>query len=205
MNSIKFFDNFEGVWKDAIGSGGDIIAFVDGSGWTSTPKKGFINSDDIQGFIGASQIGSGNISNTEFEYLDGVSSSIQTQLNAKVSSPTWIDYSSSVTITGFSSLSATYIQYVVIGKMMYVQFDFTGTSNATTFTFSLPYSSSTWSGKQMAIHHAVNNTTTQAYCTSVVNASSSTCNLYLNNNVTTNAWTNTGTKQAQGILIIAIN
>ncbi len=64
MNAIKFFDNFEGVWKDAIGTGGDILAYNDASGWISTPKKGFINSDDIQGFIGASQIGTGLVDNT---------------------------------------------------------------------------------------------------------------------------------------------
>jgi hypothetical protein len=100
----------------------------------------------------------------------------------------------------------TPLKYVVIGKMMYVQFDLIGNSNATSFTFSLPFASSTWAGRQMGIHHCVNNTTTQNFCTSVVNASSSTCTLYLSNNVSNSAsWTNTGTKQAQGILIIAIN
>jgi hypothetical protein len=177
MNAIKFFDNFEGVWKDAVGGGGDLIAFTDGSGWVSTPKKGFIQSDDIQGLISSSQI----------------------------DWPTWIDYSSSVTITGYSTITNKLIQYMVIGKMMYVQFDFTGTSNATTFSFSLPYSSSSWSGMQIGVHHCIDQTSKQDFCTSVVNASSSTCNLYFQFDITSNQWSGTGTKKAQGVLIIAIS
>jgi hypothetical protein len=42
-----------------------------------------INANDIPSGINAAKIGSGNVSNTEFEYLDGVTSSIQDQLDSK--------------------------------------------------------------------------------------------------------------------------
>jgi hypothetical protein len=42
--------------------------------------------------LNASFIGGGNVSSTEFDYLDGVTSSIQTQLDAKVEVPVGIGY-----------------------------------------------------------------------------------------------------------------
>lgn len=44
---------------------------------------GTITPSDISGQIPATKIGSGNVDNTEFDYLDGVTSAIQTQLNGK--------------------------------------------------------------------------------------------------------------------------
>ena len=41
-----------------------------------------IPASDVSGFFNANQISSGNVSNTEFDYLDGVTSNIQTQLNS---------------------------------------------------------------------------------------------------------------------------
>jgi len=80
-NSIKVFDNFEGIWKDVEGGAKDIIAFNEASGWISTPSKSFINWSDIDGYLDASRLASGIVSNAEFNYLDGVTSPIQTQLN----------------------------------------------------------------------------------------------------------------------------
>ena len=46
-----------------------------------------IASGDLPNGIDAAKIGSGAVSNTEFEYLDGVTSAIQTQLNGQVVGP----------------------------------------------------------------------------------------------------------------------
>jgi len=49
----------------------------------------------------------------------------------------WTDYYSTSTVVGFSS-SSGYIYYKIIGATVFVSFDIIGTSNATTFTFTLP-------------------------------------------------------------------
>lgn len=51
-----------------------------------TNGDGVINVTSIPTGISASNIGDGSVSNTEFQYLDGVTSAIQTQLNAKQAS-----------------------------------------------------------------------------------------------------------------------
>jgi len=63
--------------------------------WTQTLTNKSIDSDnntitnivnaDIKtaAAIDATKIANGNVSNTEFQYLDGVTSAIQTQLNTK--------------------------------------------------------------------------------------------------------------------------
>lgn len=205
MNAIKFFDNFEGVWKDAIGSGGDIISFTDGSGWTSTPKKGFFNSDDIQGFIGASQIGTGLVDNTEFNYLNGVTSSIQTQIDSKVAKTNWIDYSATSTIVGWSSYTTKKLQYKLIdSNLMVVQFNIEGTGSGTSTTFTLPYSASTWA-RQYFVYHSLNNNTTQASSICYVDASSSSMVFSMTASTGgTNSWANATTRHIHGIILINI-
>lgn len=74
---------------------------------------------DISG-LDATKIANGSVSNTEFQYLDGVTSAIQTQLNGKVPTSrtltingTAYDLSAdrSWTISGISGLTATRIPY----------------------------------------------------------------------------------------------
>lgn len=52
----------------------------------------------------------------------------------------WQDYSGSSTVVGFSATSTKLIYYKKIGKLVFVNFQFIGTSNSTSFTFTLPYS-----------------------------------------------------------------
>ena len=78
--------------------GGDVLPIVDTS--ASTTKKVSITQlkaeapvQSVAGKTGAvtldaSDIGSGSVSNTEFSYLDGVTSAIQTQINSKQGSLT---------------------------------------------------------------------------------------------------------------------
>ena len=58
------------------------------------------------------------------------------------------DYYASSTITGWSSLTAgrRYIIYKKIGKMVFVNFHLEGTSNATSVSFTLPYTARTQYG-----------------------------------------------------------
>lgn len=52
---------------------------------------------------------------------------------------TYTDYSSTSTVTGWSSTTQKSIYYKKIGKIVYVWFSIDGTSNATTVSFTLPY------------------------------------------------------------------
>lgn len=55
----------------------------------------------------------------------------------------WIDFSASCVVVGFSSLIVKQISYTRINNVLYINFIFFGTSNATTLTFTIPTISST--------------------------------------------------------------
>lgn len=68
-----------------------------------------INTDIFSGAaIDASKIANGSVSSTEFQYLDGVTSSIQTQINSKQASGNYITaLTGDITATGPGSVAAT--------------------------------------------------------------------------------------------------
>jgi hypothetical protein len=51
----------------------------------------------------------------------------------------WTEWGASSTVVGFSSLSSKLLAFKRIGKMVWFWFYFYGASNATNFTFTLPY------------------------------------------------------------------
>lgn len=135
-----------------------------------------ITAADISGTIDATKIGTGIINNVEFEYLDGVSGNIQTQLNAKQDDSSWIN-ASGQTITGWASTTTKNIQYKLLGsKTAILQWEIVGTGSAgNSATMTLPFTSSAW-GVQTAIYQANQSATTAGIC--VVNASSNILNFY---------------------------
>jgi hypothetical protein len=109
---IKYYEPIDGVWYDITGNTGDTLTLgVDGwntsaGGGGGTASWGSISgtitdqkdlTDYLQtnyitssGYIDAVKIGTGVVNNTEFNYLDGVSGAIQTQLNGKLNKNTAI-------------------------------------------------------------------------------------------------------------------
>lgn len=61
--------------------------------------------------------------------------------NTDIYSTVWTNYTSSSTITGWSSFTESRIYYKRVGKLCFVKFRITGTSNSTTTQFTLPYNS----------------------------------------------------------------
>jgi len=64
-----------------------------------------------------------------------ISSSVLSDVTA------WTDYGGTSTYVGFSSFTFQTIRYYIIGKTMWFIFLISGTSNSTSFTFTLPFNS----------------------------------------------------------------
>ena len=107
----------------------------------------------------ATKIADGSVSNTEFQYLDGVTSSIQTQLNGK--EPTITSGTSSQYYRGdktFQTLNST-----AVGLGNVPNLDTSNPANITqssSFRFVTDTEKSTWNGKQNALTNPVTGTGT---------------------------------------------
>ncbi len=59
-------------------------------------------------------------------------------INPSSLSLTWTDYSTTSTIVGWSAGATIVLKYCIIGKLMFVQYNISGTSNSTAVSFTLP-------------------------------------------------------------------
>jgi len=141
---------------------------------------------------------------TELSYVKGTTSSVQTQIGNKFTTPTgWTDYYASSTINGGTALTGV-INYIVMGKILFVQLNIEVTSTATSFNFTLPYTNGTT--PQFGFGRGLNNGTSQISVGMYIAASTNVVTLLMNtSNITTpNLWTNVLKKSVQGFLILNI-
>ena len=120
----------------------------------------------------------------------------------------WTDYSTTSTITGFSNYATKNIQYCVIGKICFVEFDIqsnSGGGNGTTCTFTLPFAASAWGAFQHGTYHSLNNGTTQAISVYRIQVSSSLIEFSTTGSLTNvTGWITATTRGIQGSIYYAI-
>ena len=141
---------------------------------------------------------------TELSYVKGVTSAVQTQIDTKITDNSWVDYSATSTIVGWTSFTTKKLQYKIVGaNTMIVMFQLEGTSNAATTTFTLPNNASSW-GTQYFLYQATN-TSGLAAAIAFINASSNVVTFSININTTgTGSWSTTGAKNIRGQFIVNI-
>lgn len=120
-----------------------------------------------------------------------------------------VDYGSSSTVTGWSAFINKKIRYCQVGKMIFVYFDFSGTSNSTSVSFTLPFTQKTLDGSSVGLEAAtglaINNGTTDG----------APGRVFIDNNVNgslviitrlggSNGWTASGSKIVRGQFFIEI-
>jgi len=117
----------------------------------------------------------------------------------------WTDYSGSTTVGGFSSTTEETVFYMKIGKLVIVTFRITGTSNATTITFTLPFTASNAQANSSFINSVTvkDNGTFQAIPGRVRITNSATATI--NKDFSGANFTSSGDKDADGLLIYITN
>ena len=131
----------------------------------------------------------GNVSATELATLDGVTD--------------WIDISNTSTIVGFSSFTTKIIYYKVLdSKTLIVKVNLQGTSNATTLTFTIPFTSANTVQNLMAA--AVVNNGITSVIPSFIGCQPNTNLVNIARDANGTAFTSSGIKVGTGFLIIEL-
>ena len=134
--------------------------------------------------------------------------SLSTRINSKITDSSFVDWASSVTITGLTSLTTKQMQYCTIGKIMFINIDFrcaSPNSSGTTTTFTIPRNAASWSGEQRGIIHGVNSTT-QGACLWKIASGSNLVEVAIGANDTAfSSWTNGTARRIEGFIMININ
>ena len=103
-------------------------------------------------------------------------------------------------VTAFSGSPTIRVWYTVIEHTCFVSFFLSGTSNSTSTTFTVPFTSLNVSNNQVKVAIAAtdNSSALTAAGSAVLPANSATVTCYID--AATGAWTNSGTKVAEGQL-----
>jgi len=143
---------------------------------------------------------------TELSYVKGVTSAIQTQINSKLTSPTFVDYSVTSTVVGWSGFTQKFIRYTVIGKLLVVEYFITGTSNSTTTSFTIGINSLNSTGLIQANNNQTQNNAISymGYGNIPSNSQIITFGYYPTASTLTGTWTASGTKVIRGVMTIEI-
>lgn len=118
-----------------------------------------------------------------------------TTITTEINTAAWADYGGTSTIVGWSGTPTKNIWYKKVGKLVFVKAYISGTSDSTSVTFTLPYTSknSTNGGAHTATIGADNGA--DCGCSTQLPANNDTVTCYKGTNwATWGNWTNSGTK-----------
>lgn len=120
---------------------------------------------------------------------------VDTRLNGLETS--WINYTENSTIVGWSSFTTKTIRCKKMGNMLFVVWNLAGTSNATTTSFTLPFTKASGVNVTVPIQVIDNGAIQQGMAQM---ASGATNTVLLFPNLAAGLWTASGTKSAAGQL-----
>lgn len=119
-------------------------------------------------------------------------------MSAKATQTAWTDYFASSTIAGWAASPTGKIMYKKIGSMVFVKFYITGTSDAITASFTVPYTVNNDFTTYLPSGYNSDNSIASATPACIrVNANSTTIQLYKDLTIA-RLWTALGTKAVYG-------
>ena len=133
---------------------------------------------------------------TKGSVLFGTGTTQYDEVNDDFYTEDYTDYFSSSTVVGWSSFTEQFLRYKKIGKLVWVSFRITGTSDATSVSFTLPFTSANTFATQVAINGADNGTSLTAFAIASLPANSATVSCFVTPDG--GAWTNANTKRVTG-------
>lgn len=130
-------------------------------------------------------------------YLGGAGNAANVILYGDIYNTAWSDYATSSLIVGWSSFTTKVIRYKKVGKLVFVCFNIVGTSNSTSTSFTLPYTSAnTTVAFYGACRYVNNGSGGVAPGRTLLPANSIACTV--NTDWAGSAWTSSGSKEIQG-------
>jgi len=109
----------------------------------------------------------------------------------------WADYSTVSSVAGWAATPTVVVYTKKLGKTIFVSYNITGTSNANSATFSVPYTAAAAPAAQYGSGYAVNNGGTAAIGLVAMTGGGTTIQTF-KDMVGSNNWTTSGTKTVIG-------
>jgi len=171
-----------------------------GGAWVSLTASGGGGGDFSDGGeAGGADRSLGNTDNYALSFLTNNLARLVLTAGGDVYTEAWQSYAT--TEGGWSSVTQSYVKYKRIGKLVFVTFYISGTSNSTSTTFTVPYNAASISGLYGnfggCLDYAVNNGVgLTGACRILLQKGGSTVSVYTN--MYNGSWTNANTKTIQG-------
>ena len=120
------------------------------------------------------------------------------EITGDISTVQWADYGGTSTVVGWSGTPTTNIWYKKIGNIVFVMFAISGTSNSTSTTFSLPYTSVNSTGARVTISGRGMDNGSWLLNSTMIYMEPNLSVLTVYKDLGANGWTASGNKQVHG-------
>lgn len=164
--------------------------------FTTPPRFSSGNPDTVPYLDSNKDLASSNVTSTQLNYLDATSS-VQTQINSKLTKNDFIDITGSCTFVGWSSYTTQSVRAVDMGGYYIVTGYIVGTSNSSTTTIQIPYTNN--GHRQGYSGYGVNNGAS-IFTRVLINGASDTIDF--RTGAAGNAWAILGIKEVNFSLVI---